>query len=129
MVQLSNVFPITIALILGFVIGFLYRWILNQQNKRKNLQYQGSVLKGQISEQLAPYIGFPDDLYASESKFLGSPVDFIVFKGMNEKNISEVVFVEVKSGNHNLNNNESSLKNAIEQKRVSYKIVNIPKIK
>src|SRR3989344_1331916 len=54
------------------------------------------VLAGQFSEQLAPYLpGFP--FSPSEARFIGKPVDFLVFKGMDEKQIEEVVFVEVKS--------------------------------
>jgi predicted Holliday junction resolvase-like endonuclease len=89
---------------------------------------QRSVLKGKISEQFAPFLkGFPSDLNTSEAHFIGNPVDFIVFKGMNENNITEVVFIEVKSGKHNwLNKNEYSLRKAIENKSVSYVPYHIP---
>lgn len=124
----TNIFVIFIVLIFGFILGFLYRWILNQKNKKHNLSFQGSILKGKISEQLAPYLpGFPKDLKPSEAKFLGSPVDFIVFKGMDNKNITEIVFVEVKSGYHNYHNeNEDSLKIAIDTKKVSWVKYTVP---
>jgi len=32
-------------------------------------------------------------------RFLGSPVDFIVFKGLYDGNPEEIIFVEVESGN------------------------------
>jgi predicted Holliday junction resolvase-like endonuclease len=124
----TNIFVIFIVLIFGFILGFLYRWVLNQQNKKRNLLFQGSVLKGKISEQLAPYLpGFPKDLKPSETRFLGSPVDFIVFKGMDEKNITEIVFVEVKSGHGGYhNNNEDTLKMAIDSKKISWVKYNVP---
>lgn len=130
MFNLTNIFVIFIALIFGFVLGFLYKWTLSQQNKKRNLSFQGSVLKGKISEQLAPYLpGFPKDLKPSEAKFLGSPVDFIVFKGMDDKNITEIVFVEVKSGHGNYyNGNEDTLKIAIDSKKVSWVKYNVPSI-
>ena len=78
-----------------------------------------SVLSGQFSEQLSPYLpNFP--FSPSEARFIGKPVDFIVFKGMDEKNIDEVVFVEVKSGKSKLNNNEKNLREAIKNKRVRW---------
>ena len=50
-----------------------------------------------FSEQVAPFFAnFRKDLKASEARFIGKPIDFLVFKGMDEQNISEVVFVEVK---------------------------------
>ena len=78
-----------------------------------------AVLGGQFSEQLAPY--FPDFPYSpTEIRFIGKPIDFIVFKGMDEKQISEVVFVEVKSGNSQLSSQERNLRDAIKNKKVSW---------
>lgn len=85
-----------------------------------------AVLGGQFSEQLAPYL--PNFKYLpTECKFLGKPIDFLVFKGMDEKKIDEVVFVEVKSGNAKLNQHEKNLKETIEKKRVRWVEYRIPK--
>ena len=76
-----------------------------------------AVLGGQFSEQLAPYL--PDFPFSpTECRFIGKPVDFIVFKGMDEKAISEVVFVEVKSGKSTLSSQEKALREAVREKRV-----------
>lgn len=84
-----------------------------------------SVIGGQFSEQLAPYL--PDFQYLpTECKFMGKPIDFIVFKGMDEKKIDEVIFVEVKSGNAKLNGHEKNLKETIEKKRVRWVEYRIP---
>ena len=53
-------------------------------------------------------------------------MDFIVFKGSDEKNIEEVVFVEVKSGKSQLNKVEKSLKEAIKNKKVKWEEYRIP---
>src|SRR3989338_5067590 len=48
-----------------------------------------AVLGGQFSEQLAPFL--PDFKYLpTECRFLGKPIDLVVFKGMDEKKIEEV---------------------------------------
>ncbi len=84
-----------------------------------------AVLSGHFSEQLAPYL--PDFPYSpTEVKFLGKPTDFIVFKGLDEKSISEVVFCEVKSGKSSLNQTERTLKQAVESGKVSFEIYRIP---
>lgn len=78
-----------------------------------------AVIGGQFSEQLAPYL--PDFPYnPNEVRFIGKPIDLIVFKGMDEKNISEIKFVEVKSGNSKLSASEKKLKEAVEAGRVSW---------
>ena len=55
-----------------------------------------AVLSGQFSEQIAPYLpDFPFN--PTEARFMGKPIDFVVFKGMDEKKIEEVGgTVEVK---------------------------------
>ena len=80
----------------------------------------------QFSENLAPYL--PDFPYLpTECRFLGKPTDFIVFKGMDEKKINEIVFVEVKSGNAKLSPQEKNLKETIEKKKVKFEEYRIPK--
>ena len=93
--------------------------------REEAIQRSRSVLAGQFSEQLAPYLpDFPFN--PSEAKFIGKPIDFIVFNGMDEKNIDEVVFVEVKSGKSSLNSNERKLKETIREKRVRWVEYRIP---
>ena len=84
-----------------------------------------AVLSGQFSEQIAPYL--PDFPYKpTEARFIGKPIDFVVFKGMDGKKIDEVVFVEVKSGQSQLSTVEKSLKSAIENKNVSWYEYRVP---
>ena len=78
-----------------------------------------AVLTGQVTEQLAPYL--PGFRYRpTEARFIGKPIDFIVFEGLDEKEIENVVFVEVKSGMGRLSKVEQSLKSAIDEGRVSW---------
>ena len=85
--------------------------------KKAAVQRSRSVLSGMFAEQLAPYLpNFP--FSPTEAKFIGAPIDFLVFKGVDAQRIEEVIFVEVKSGSARLNHNEHSLKDAIINKRV-----------
>ena len=87
---------------------------------KARLKQSRAVLGGLVSEQIAPLLpGFPFD--PGDCRFIGKPVDFIVFKGMNEQNIPEVVFLEVKSGSSkSLNQQEKRLRDAIQAGRVSW---------
>lgn len=129
---------IIILLLLFIVIAFVVGKKIGEMQTEKNLpkliqsaredatKRSRSVLTGQFSEQLAPY--FPDFPYSpTEVRFIGKPIDFIVFRGMDEKQISEVVFVEVKSENSQLSAQERNLRDAIKNKNVSWKEYRIPK--
>ncbi|HLC63192.1 MAG TPA: Holliday junction resolvase-like protein, partial [Candidatus Nanoarchaeia archaeon] len=96
-----------------------------QEQRKDAIQKSRAVIGGQFSEQLAPYL--PNFQYLpTECKFIGKPIDFIVFKGMDEKNIQEVIFVEVKSGNSKLNQHEKNLKETIDNKRVTWVEYRVP---
>jgi predicted Holliday junction resolvase-like endonuclease len=87
---------------------------------KKRLKQSRAVLGGLVSEQLAPLLpGFPFD--PGDCRFIGKPVDFLVFKGMNEKEITEVIFLEVKTGTaKNLNDQEKRLREAVKAGRVRW---------
>lgn len=122
-----------IILYIGYLLG---KYIARKQHEDKipeiredAIKQSRAVLSGQFSEQIAPYM--PDFTYKpTEARFIGKPIDFIVFKGMDEKRIEEVVFVEVKTGQSKLSDVEKSLKETIKNKKVEwweYKINNIKK--
>lgn len=132
---------ITILLIILFLLVFIVAFYLGNRfgvfrrdrhwerelpnHRRDAILKSRSVLSGQFSEQLAPYL--PDFEYSpTECKFLGKPIDMIVFKGMDEKDINEVVFLEVKSGKSKLSSQERKLKEAIQKKRVKWQEYRIP---
>jgi predicted Holliday junction resolvase-like endonuclease len=87
---------------------------------RARLKQSRAVLGGLVSEQMAPLLpGFPFD--PGDCRFVGKPIDFIVFRGMNEQNITEVVFLEVKSGSSRaLNGQERKLRDVINSGRVRW---------
>jgi predicted Holliday junction resolvase-like endonuclease len=65
-------------------------------------------------------------LKASEARFIGKPIDFLIFKGMDEPHIDEVVFVEIKTGNSQLSSNERSLRDGIQESGVDHGISDMP---
>ena len=84
------------------------------------------TLLGKLWEQVSPYIPkFP--FRPSDMKFLGSPIDFIIFDGASENDIKQVIFLEVKSGDGKLTTQERKLKKAIEDGKVSWRLFNVDK--
>lgn len=94
-------------------------------HRKEAIMKSRSVIGGQFSEQLAPYL--PNfEFLPTECRFMGKPIDFIVFKGMDGKDINEVIFVEVKSGKAKLTAHEKNLKETIDQKKVRWVEYRIP---
>ncbi|HLC61145.1 MAG TPA: Holliday junction resolvase-like protein [Candidatus Nanoarchaeia archaeon] len=112
-----------IILSVGYVIG---KYVSSKEHKEQipeiretAIKQSRAVLSGQFSEQIAPYM--PDFPFKpTEIRFIGKPIDFIVFKGMDEKKIEEVIFVEVKTGQSKLSSVEKSLKDTIQNKKISW---------
>lgn len=86
------------------------------------MRKQKPILGGLFSEQIATLLpDFPKDLKASEARFVGKPIDFLFFKGMDEQNITEVIFLEVKTGKSSLNGVERQVRDTIREKRVEWR--------
>ena len=84
------------------------------------------TLLGKLWEQVSPYLPkFP--FRPSDMKFLGSPIDFVIFDGASENDIKQVIFLEVKTGDSKLSPQERKLKHAIEDGKVSWKLFNVDK--
>ena len=130
---ITAVIILLIGLLVGYWLGHktgIFRrdrhWELQLPIYRKDaIAKSRAVLGGQFSEQLAPFL--PNFKYLpTEARFIGKPIDFIVFKGMDNKNIEEVVFVEVKSGKAKLSQHEKRLKEVIDKKKVRWVEYRIP---
>jgi predicted Holliday junction resolvase-like endonuclease len=82
-----------------------------------------SVTRGKMTEHLIPF--FPDFPYnPKDARFLGSPVDLIVFEGLSDQKVTGVVFVEIKtSRNPSLSRREREVRDCIDEKRVSYRMI------
>ncbi len=118
---------VLVVLLIGYYIGLkagkFKAWVEYKERikieREDAVKKSRSVLSGQFSEQLAPYL--PNFNFSpSEVRFIGKPIDFVVFKGMDEKEIQEIVFVEVKTGKSSLSPIERSLKKAVEEKKVMW---------
>src|SRR6478735_5458931 len=83
-----------------------------------------SIISGKVQEHLAPV--FPEFLARfnpCDGRFLGSPIDFIVFDGLDAGGTElRVVFVEVKTGKGNMTTRGRRVRDAIKEGRVEYQL-------
>ena len=83
-----------------------------------------SVIVGKVTEHLTPYL--PEfDWNPKDARFIGTPVDFLVFDGLDEGAVREVVFVEVKTGASTLTRREQAVRDAVEAGRVSWRAIRV----
>ena len=80
---------------------------------------QRSIIKGQISEVLAPW-SIESVNSVKELNFLGSPIDFVGFKGLDGEGDIDIKFIEVKSGKSRLNKNQRRIRDAVAAKRIEW---------
>ena len=76
----------------------LQRWEAELAQGRKAAVTQSrAVLGGKFTEQMVPY--FPDFRYdPTEVRFIGTPIDLVVFPGLAVGEPREIVIMEIKSG-------------------------------
>lgn len=114
----------------GFFAGRIIQKI-SDKNKIKSeredaVKRSRAVLGGQFGEQIAPLLpDFPCN--PGDVRFIGKPVDFVGFSGTAEgKEIKDIYFIEVKSGDSTLTQREKEIKDAVSMGRVHFVEYRIP---
>lgn len=77
-----------------------------------------AVIMGKVTEHIIPY--FQDFKYnPKDARFIGTPVDFIVFDGMCDGDVRQIAFVEVKTGKTGqLSKTEKQVRDVVSNKNV-----------
>jgi predicted Holliday junction resolvase-like endonuclease len=131
---------LAVALLIAavFALGWLglafarYRWTYRYSDedlsaaRRDAARRSRSVLGGKAGEQLAPLLPeFSDRFDPTEARFLGAPVDYVVFDGIGTGELEQVVLVEVKTGRSQLNRNEREVERAVREGRVRFEVLRL----
>jgi predicted Holliday junction resolvase-like endonuclease len=99
----------------------LQQWIdeNNKTIRQDAIQRSQSVITGKVTEHFIPFL--PQfNFNPKDARFIGSPIDFVVFDGLDEENLREILFVEVKTGSASLNKRQRSIKEAIQSNKVKW---------
>ena len=97
--------------------------------QKRSVNTSRAVLKGKMAEQLAPIM--PEFQYLpSDAKFLGDPVDYVVFDGYTdfrdgegEAEDIEVVLIDIKSGGARLTKGQQAIARAVQEGRVRFETI------
>lgn len=124
-----------IVLIVGIFIGaivtyyisrnILLKFVWMKNMRARILEQSRSVLKGKISEQIAPLLSdFEYNL--ADARFLGSPIDYIIFDGMSDnKDVYNLIFMDVKKGKATLTLREEKIREAVDSGRFKWKTLRL----
>ena len=126
-----------ICILLGY--SLIKTWCKFQNWKRTEEQRLGivrktsigqsrAVLGGKFVEQMAPYL--PEFKYdPTEARFIGSPIDLVVFPGLANGNPEEIVIMEIKtSKNYQLTPQQQKIRQLIESGMVRWELIEHPEI-
>lgn len=103
------------------------RWFVENESKIRDdaVRRSTSVVAGKVTEHLTPYIGRfrynPKDV-----RFLGAPVDLVVFDGMSDGDLRQIVFLEIKTGAGSLSTRERRIRDVVVAKRVVWEEFHLP---
>jgi predicted Holliday junction resolvase-like endonuclease len=103
------------------------RWEEERERAIKEAIAQSrAVLGGKFVEQLAPYL--PEFKYdPTEARFIGSPIDLIVFPGLASGDPEEIVIMEIKTGKTGqLTPQERKIRKLIEDGMVRWELIQKP---
>ena len=103
---------------------------LEKATRKDSTSRQRAILKGQISETLAPW-SIKAVNSVKELSFLGNPIDFVGFKGLDGDGEIEIKFIEIKTGKNKLTKSEKRIKEAVLAKRISWstiQVIDVPEV-
>ena len=102
---------------------WLSEWkILEEKGLREDaIKRSMSVNLGKITEHLIPFSEYFKQFNPKDARFIGSPIDLIVFDGgVDEKPEINIYFVEIKTGASALTPLQKRIRYAVEQKNVHW---------
>ena len=83
-----------------------------------------SVIVGKVTEHVVPFLPeFPWN--PKDARFIGTPIDFVVFDGLDAGQLRQIVFVEVKTASSVLTNREKQIREAIAAGRLAWREMRI----
>ncbi|MBM4188472.1 MAG: hypothetical protein FJ206_14310 [Gemmatimonadetes bacterium] len=120
MLTADHLIAFAAGLAAGLVALVYWRLTAVRAIRRDAVRRSAAVIAGRVSEQLVPYLpGF--EFNPKDVRFLGSPVDLVVFDGLSTGTVARVVFLEIKTGGAGLSSREKEVRDAIHHRRVEWR--------
>ena len=110
---------LAIALLAAWVYILTWRSRYTTAIREDAVQRSQAVTVGKVHEQLTPYL--PEFRFnPKDVRFLGTPVDLVVFDGLADGQVRRIVFVEVKTGGAGLSGRERQVRDVVAARAVEW---------
>jgi len=126
--MLSTLTTLAVGIAIGLLVALLYvaavKTRYTRDTRRDAVSQSKAVTRGQVYEQFATY--FPEfEFNPKDAQFLGRPVDFVIFDGLDEGQLRRIVFVEVKTGGAKLNARQRCVRDAVRSGAVEWREIRL----
>ncbi len=107
------------------------RFVYSKDDLKKSrdeaIQQSRATVSGQVAERLTPLLPqFLERFNPRDACPLGNPIDFVVFDGLDEGELREIVFVEVKStAKAKLDTRERQVRRCVDDRRVRHELLRL----
>lgn len=92
---------------------------VEKEIRRDAIDKSQSVTMGKMTEHMVPYLpGF--GFNPSDARFIGSPIDLVVFDGLGDGCVNKIVFIEIKTGVSTLSSRERLVRDAINAGKIEW---------
>ncbi len=113
------IFWIIIWLIFWIIIWKIIKYKTLKDERSKSVKKSKSVIMWELYEKILPFL--PDFPFKPRDMvFVWKAVDYIIFDWLDEWNLKQIIFLELKSGNSNLNKNEKMVRDVIKNWKINY---------
>jgi len=122
-VQPSAILLVVFGIAIGLLLALAYIPYWKARHSREIRQdailRSQATIAGQVHEQLLPFL--PEFTFnPKDARFLGSPVDLVIFDGLDTGRLEQVIFLEVKTGVAGLTPRERQIRDAVRDGRVRW---------
>ncbi len=96
-------------------------WVSSEEKRIREdaIGRSARTLSGKALEKLIPFLDrFKHDPH--DVKWLGDPIELVVFDGYSEGNPNKITFVEIKSGESRISSKQKKIKDLVSKKKVGW---------
>ena len=103
----------------------LQKWKIENETRIRQdaINRSHAVITGKVTEHLIPFLTmFPYN--PKDARFVGSPIDLIVFDGLDEGLLRQIILIEVKTGSSTLNTRQRQIRDIITSGKIVWRELN-----
>jgi hypothetical protein len=124
----THAFDLAVGVVIGVLAaglyGLIWKFRYTGMIREDAVQRSRAVTTGKVYEQVVPYLpGFPYN--PKDVRFLGGPVDLVVFDGLADGQVERIVFLEVKTGSSHLTSRERQVRAVVQAGEVEWEELRI----